>query len=156
MQPVDSILDALKGVRDIDRQRTIARKVALNEAYFNVGIIDVIGTKTVTASKSDRNKLILALKTESREAFDVYNIDKGFFGKFILKAKGIFGGGDQDPEDKFTGWTETELHHYVVVKIDILKALVAADLAGESKLRIDQRVNNIKHAIIALIDSIGT
>ncbi len=155
MQPVDTIFDALKGVRDIDRQRTIARKVALNEAYFNIGIIDVIETKTVMASKSDRNKLILSLKTESRGAFDVYNIDKSFFGKFLIKAKGIFGGGEQDTEDKFTGWTETELHHYVMVKIDILKAIVAADLAGEGKLRIDRRVNNIKHAVIALIDAIG-
>jgi hypothetical protein len=156
MQPVDSIFDAIKGVRDVDRQRTIARKVALNEAYFNVGIIDVIETKTVTASTSDRNKLILALKTQSRGAFDVYNIDKGFFGKFLLKAKGLLGGGDPDTESKFTGWTETELHHYVMIKIDILKAIIAADLAGENKLRIAQRITNIKHALIALIDTIGT
>lgn len=156
MQPVDSIFDAIKGVRDIDRQRTIARKVALNEAYFNVGLIDVIGTKTVAASTSDRNKLILALKTQSRGAFDVYNIDKGFFTKFLLKAKGLLGGDEQDGESKFTGWTETELHHYVMIKIDILKAIIAAELAGENKLRIDQRITNIKHALIALIDTIGT
>lgn len=155
MQPVDSIFDAIKGVRDVDRQRTIARKVALNEAYFNVGIIDVIETKTVAASTSDRNKLILALRTQSRGAFDVYNIDKSFFRKFLLKAKGLLGGGEPDAESKFTGWTETELHHYVMIKIDILKALIAADLAGESKLRIAQRLTNIKHALIALIDTIG-
>ena len=155
MESIDTVLSTIKGVHDVDRQRTIARKVALNEAYFNVGIIDVIETKAVQSSKGDRNKLILTLKTDSRGAFDVYNIDKSFFGKFLHKAKRLLRTSDDATDDKFAGWSETELHHYVVTKIDILKAIVAAELTNEAKLRVDRRVNNIKHAIIALIDTIG-
>jgi len=155
MESIDTILETLKGMHDSDRQWTIARKVALNEAYFNVGLIDVIETKAVQGSRSDRNKLIMKLQTASRGAFDIYNIDKGLFGKLLHRAKGMIGGAAKDESQRFTGWTETELHHDVVTKIDILKAIIGAGLSNESKLRIDQRVNNIKHATMALIDRIG-
>ena len=158
MDSIDGILETIKGISDTGRQKTIARKVALNEAYFNIGIIDVIETKAVMASKDDRNKLILTLKTASRDAFDIYNIDKGFFGKFIAKTRTLFQSSGQDGEqepDKFTGWTETEIHHYVTNRIDILKAIVSAGLVNEPKLRIAQRVSTIKHAIVALINVIG-
>ena len=156
MESINTVLEALKGIHDVDRQRTIARKVALNEAYYNVGIIDLIETKAVMGSRSDRNKLILTLRTDSRGAFDVYNIDKGFFGKVLHRAHGILNGKQDQEETKYTGWSETEIHHFVMTKIDILKSLVACKLACEPKLRISQRVGNIKHALIALIDTIGT
>src|SRR3954469_7097795 len=89
MESIDTILETLKGMHDSDRLWTIARKVALNEAYFNVGLIDVIETKAVQGSRSDRNKLIMKLQTASRGAFDIYNIDKGLFGKLIHRARNM-------------------------------------------------------------------
>jgi hypothetical protein len=158
MDSIDTLIHAFKGIHDLDRQRTIARKVALNEAYYNIGLFDIIETKALSESRLDRNKLILKLRTDSKGAFDIYNIDKSFFGKFVHKAKttlAVTALESTSPPDKYADWTETEIHHYVVSKIEILKAVVEAKLSNESKLRIMQRVKNIKQATRALIDTIG-
>lgn len=158
MDSIETLIHAFKGIHDVDRQRTIARKIALNEAYYNVGLIDIMQTKALAESRSDRNKLILRLKTDSKGAFDIYNIDKTFFGKFVKRAQELIRKGEtpqEAAENRFTGWSETEIHHYVIAKIEIVKAVVEAKLANEAKLRIDLRIKNIKQATVALIDTIG-
>lgn len=151
MDIADSAITVINGIRDAERRCLMLRRFVLNEAFFNSGILDVLRTKALAGNAKDRDRLILRLRTGSRDAHALFSVEKGAWGRMKDTVMRWIVGADAEPVADFAGWTETEIYHYVLNKIDVLKALVEAQLAGEPQLGFDRRLDNIRHGLQELI-----
>lgn len=151
MELTDAIVTAIAGIKDAERRSQMLRRIVLNEAYYNLGIIEVLRTKAVAASADDRDRLVRQLRTGSRGAHDLFSVEKGTLAKLKDAMARLVGDEDHDEIDDFAAWTDTEVYHYTLNKIDVLKAIVEAQLACAPKLHLDRRLANIRIALHALV-----
>ena len=125
--------------------------MVINEAYFNLSILDVMNTQAIRSNAKDRNRLIRALKTDSRQAQAVLSVDKGMVAKLKDRILKLMDQSSSAKVEDFNDWTDTEIYHFVLNKIDVLKTIVTSELEHEDRLLINRRLANIRHAVVALI-----
>jgi hypothetical protein len=147
----DRILDALIALKDDDKKQAMARRIVLNESHFNLGVIKVIETKCVSAKPADRNKLIRRLRTGSRTAHDLLVVDKGAVSAIKDRILDWINGAGPRSEADFADWTDSEVYHFCLNKIEVLQAIVESELESEDRLMIARRLANIRTGLIALV-----
>lgn len=151
MELSGGLIQLLSAIQDEEKRSAMVRRIVLNEAYFNLGIIKVLGTKCVSQHHADRNKLILQLRTDSRAAHDLFSIERGTVSSLKDRLLGWLDGTGPRHEADFADWKDSEIYHYCLNKIDILKVIVAAQLESEDKLILSARIASIRGGLLALV-----
>lgn len=154
MELAQTIISTLTAVKDAEKRAAMLRRLVLNEAYFNLAIVDVIGTKAVAASSADRDRLIARLRTDTRCAHGLFSVEKGAFARIKAFLGGMVGGAEEPEVEDFAGWSDSEVYHYALNKIDVLKAIVEAKLDCQEKLQLGRRLAGIRRALLALVDKL--
>ncbi len=72
-----SVIGFVGAIKDDERRADAVRRLVLNEAYFNLGLLGVIDARCVARKTRDRNRLILRLRSDSRTAHDLFSVEKG-------------------------------------------------------------------------------
>lgn len=151
MDVTDGLISLFSSITDDERKATLVRRMVLNEAYFNLGILQLLETKCISRKTRDRNKLIARLRSGSREAHDLFQVEKGVASRLKERFLHLFEGPGPQHEQDFDGWSDTEIYHYALNKIDLLKTIIDADLESESQLLITKRLTTIRSALLALV-----
>lgn len=148
---ISSIIGFVGAIKDDERRADAVRRLVLNEAYFNLGLLGVIDARCVARKTRDRNRLIRRLRSDSRTAHDLFSVEKGTASRIRDRILDWIDGPRQSQSADFQDWTASEVYHFCLTKIDVLKAVVESELESEGGLLLARRLRNIRVGLLALV-----